>query len=312
MTELNLRRQSTHSQRIRRQGFFQIILSGALFGFLGIFGKTAYEHQILPGELLALRFLISSILLGMFLLMIRPQTLKMSGAHRATSLSLGIFGYAVFSSFYFKALQGVSASLTVLLLYTFPIIVTLGARLFFKEHIGKKGWLALFISTLGLIGLVWGDWQSSHPVYLMFGLGSALFYAAYILASRKWLCEVNPLGSSFYMQMGAAAVLFIVNFSTAARPLEILVNQPGIVFGMAVVCSVFPLTLFLAGLQKVTSSEASILSTSEPIFAILIATFLLGEKISVVQFFGGALVLSGMVLIALRKPTEAVRRAATQ
>ena len=40
---------------------------------------------------------------------------------------LGVLGYAVFSSCFFEALNGLSASLTVLLLYTYPVIVALGA-----------------------------------------------------------------------------------------------------------------------------------------------------------------------------------------
>jgi drug/metabolite transporter (DMT)-like permease len=57
----------------------------------------------------------------------------------------------------------------------------------------------------------------------------------------------------------------------------------------------------LAGLQKITSTEASILSTTEPISGVIIATILLHEKISVQQMIGGFLILLGMILCARRK-----------
>lgn len=279
-------------------GYLQIILSGALFGFLGLFGKVAYSHGIFPGELLGLRFLISAILLGLILSLFKRDSFKMSFKNALISLALGILGYAVFSSCYFLALEGISASLTVLLLYTYPVIVAVGARIFFKEEIGKRGTLALLITSIGLVGLVWGEWSISGKIFLVYGLLSAFFYAVYILISRKVLEEVSFLGSSFYVQLGAGIALCLLNFSGFLRPGIILATDFPLIFGMAIVCSLFPLTLFLAGLQKVSPSEASILSTTEPIFGVLIASVFLGERMGVVQIVGGVLVIAGMILIA--------------
>ncbi len=285
-------------------GFTQIILSGAFFGFLGLFGKTAYQNSILPGELLGLRFLTSAILLGIFLALFQRIAFKMSWKSSLISMLLGILGYAVFSSCYFLALQGISASLTVLLLYTYPVMVAIGARLVFKEHIGIKGFIALVLSSVGLVGLVWGEWAVSGAVFLIYGLASAFFYSIYILVSRKVLENVSFMGSSFYVQLGAGLALCILNFRNLDRPLEIITNNFSLIMGMAIVCSLIPLTLFLAGLQKVNSSEASILSTTEPIFGVIVASLFLGERMGLVQIAGGVLVLTGMILIALNQKTS--------
>jgi DME family drug/metabolite transporter len=287
----------------KQVGYVQIILSGVFFGFLGLFGKTAYQNHIVPGELLGLRFLISAILLGIILLLFERSALRMSLKNALISLCLGIFGYAVFSSCYFLALQGVSASLTVLLLYTYPIIVTVGAKIFFHEHLGKKGLLALLFSSVGLVGLVWGEWEVSGAQYLVYGFASAFFYAIYILISRKTLQDVDFKGSSFYVQLGAGLTLCLLSFHDVDRPIQILIENYSLIIGMSVVCSLFPLTLFLAGLQKVSSSEASILSTTEPIFGVVIASIFLGERLILIQIIGGILVLTGMVLIALKPKT---------
>lgn len=281
-------------------GFFEIILSGFFFGFLGVFGKSAFERGIEPGELLGLRFLISGLLFLGLLLIFKPRTLRLSCGTLLSSFLLGVFGYALFSSLYFMALQGVSASLTVLLLYTYPTLVTLGDRIFFKERIGMWGIAALGVSFVGLVCLVAESFQVSSSVYLLFGIGSAFFYAVYILLSRKLLVGVNPLGSSCYLQIGAGITLCLISFSGFERPLNLVWSDPGIFMGMAIVCSLIPLTLFLSGLQKVTPTEASILSTTEPIFGVLIAALALGERVTLLQTLGGALVLGGMILISLR------------
>jgi len=293
-------------KNLRRLGFTQIILSGMCFGFLGFFGKKAYELNILPGELLALRYFISALITFALIFLTKPQSLlKLNSFQIIVSLLLGIFGYALFSSFYFMALTGLSASLTVLLLYTYPVLVTLFSRIFLKEKMGLKGWIALFLVTIGLMGLVYGEWNVSGAKYLWFGFGSAFFYALYIILSRHYLSDVEALPSSFYVQLGAGVVLSLLFFKDQPlRPFELIAHHGVLIVSMAVLCSLMAMTLFLAGLQKIKSSEASILSMTEPISGVIIAAVLLHEKLKWIQISGGMLILLGMVLIALKKENE--------
>lgn len=287
----------------RRSGFIQIILSGVCFGFLGFFGKMAYKEHITPGELLSLRYLMSAILTGLLLIFTNAKSLfSLSLFEIVSSLLLGIFGYALFSSFYFMALSGLSASLTVLLLYTYPLMVVLFSRFFLKEEIGTRGMLAGLLVCIGLVGLVWGEWSVSRPLFLIYGIGSAFFYAIYIILSRKYLSEVAAIPSSFYVQLGAGVVLSLIHFhADPTRPLIILSKHSILIFSMAILCSLMAMTLFLAGLQKISSSEASLLSTTEPISGVLIAALLLGEKIQLIQILGGVLILTGLIIMAGRK-----------
>ena len=116
-------------------GSVQVVASGACFGLLGLFGKSAFERGCTPGELLSLRFSIAALMMFFGYLVFERTLLKLPRKYILYSLALGILGYALFSSCYFMALQGVSASLTVLLLYTYPLFVALFSILFFKEKI---------------------------------------------------------------------------------------------------------------------------------------------------------------------------------
>ncbi len=285
----------------RQIGFIQVILSGACFGALGFFGKKAYEFNIAPGELLALRYSISAILTGLIILLTNPKSLLLNRFHLISSILLGIFGYALFSSLFFMALQGLSASLSVLLLYTYPVMVAVLSQFILKEHLGKLGVYALIIVSIGIIGLVWGEWAVSEPQFLLFGIGSAFFYALYIMYSRKYLSDIPAMPSSFYVQLGAGIILTLIHFKSFERPGFILSNHFLLIISMAVICSLMAMTLFLAGLRRLTSSETSILSTTEPLFGVLIAALFLGEKLSFIQIIGGGLILIGMVLIAKSK-----------
>jgi drug/metabolite transporter (DMT)-like permease len=282
----------------RSIGVLQIVLSGACFGLLGYFGKSAYQAGITPAEFLALRFLVAAAMMAAFLLITRQKFWTLSPRTVGTSLLLGAVGYAVFASCFFYALKGLSASLTVLLLYLYPTMVSVCGHFFLNEKLGKKGLFALLLSTIGMVGLVWGDMQVNEPIYLILAFSSAVFYSIYIIVSRKVLKGVPPLHSTFFILVGASIPLFLISFSDVNRPLEIIENNALVIFGIAFVCSLLAMTLFQAGLQKVKSSEASILSTTEPLFGVLFAIILLHEPLSAMQLLGAVMVLTATVILA--------------
>ena len=69
---------------------------------------------------------------------------------------------------------------------------------------------------------------------------------------------------------------------------------------IASVSTVMPIVLFMAGLARVGASTASIASTVEPVFTVVLAFVVLGETLGPLQLVGGALVLSAVVLLQLR------------
>ncbi len=281
----------------RTLGIIQVILSGACFGALGFFGKKAYSLNITSGELLALRYSVSALFTLMIILMTAPKTLKLKAFDFFSSLMLGIFGYALFSSLFFWALTGLSASLTVLLLYTYPGMVALLSHWLLKEKLNKYGYGALAICSIGMFLLVYGEWSVNSPFYILLGVLSAFFYSLYIIFSRKYLSHLPALPSSFLVQLGAGLVLSLIHFKSTERVEFIFQHHSLLIFSMAFICSFLAMTLFLAGLSRLSSSETSILSTTEPLFGVIIATLFLGESLSSLQIVGGVLILAGMILI---------------
>ncbi len=284
----------------RTIGIIQVIAAGICFGFLGLFGKSAYAQGVSPLELLGLRFLTSGLILFAIIAVVYcPHFLKLSFRSFLLCNLLGIFGYALFSSFYFFAIKGLSISLAVLLLYTFPIWVAVGARIFLGEKIPKGRQFTIPVSMLGITFLVWGEFSINNYYSLAFGLGSAIFYAIYILISRKWLTQINPLVSVTYIQLSAGVILCLLGLENYSRAILVYKNIWPIILGMAIICSIGAMTLFQSGLQKLKSWEASILSTSEPLMGISLAVLFLGENLSFIQVVGGVLVIASFIFISL-------------
>lgn len=288
----------------RNIGMIEVVLSGICFGFLGYFGKKAFELNIFPGELLALRYSTAALLIFVYLLIKDKTKILLPIKDILISIALGVFGYALFSSLFFFALTGLSASLTVLLLYTYPIIVTILSRFILKEKLTFNKIMSLILVSVGLLLLVAGEWKIEGAKYFLSGIGAAFFYSLYIIYSRKYLEKIPAFTSSLYVQIGAGGILSLLNFSNFSRPIEIFSHNYLLIISMAFICSFLAMSLFLSGLQKISSSETSILSTTEPISGILIATYVLHEKMNYTQVGGSVLILIGLTIIGASRALQ--------
>jgi drug/metabolite transporter (DMT)-like permease len=99
--------------------------------------------------------------------------------------------------------------------------------------------------------------------------------------------------------VSASAAVVFVGVAAATGP-----RWPGTtagwlaVAGIALVSTVAAITLFFAGLERIGPTQASTLSTVEPLFTVLLAAVVLGETIAPLQLAGGALILAAVILLA--------------
>ncbi|MES2964930.1 MAG: EamA family transporter [Bdellovibrionota bacterium] len=292
----------------RKRGVVEVALAGFCFGFLGIFGRFASRNGLELGELLTYRFAVASGLLALTLLVLDRKKLLVSRRQIVVCAGLGILGYAIFANLYFTAINGVSVALASLLLYTYPIHVAIGARVLFGEKLSRAQTIALPVALGGLLFLLGGPgtWSSSgdggtsaKTFAIVAGLGSALCYAFYILASSRLQRTIDPLTSGTYVMFFAALGLFVFHRPDLSRVPELDFAQASIIMGIAVVCTIAPLVLFLSGLQKLGNNEASLLSTVEPLTAAAMGALILGETLATREWIGGALVIAALVITAL-------------
>ncbi|MFZ4713275.1 MAG: DMT family transporter [Bacteriovoracaceae bacterium] len=287
---------------MKTKGIFFILLSGIGYGFLGIFGKFLLQDGVALGPALAIRFSIASILMWIYLLAFKKSELKkISQKEILLCMGLGILGYATFSSLYFLALEGLSASMTVLLLYTYPTMVVVLSILILKEKLAIAQKWALPISFLGIVLLIGGNYSITSGKSLLYGFLCAFVYALYILFSSEKLKKIEPTVSVAIIQSSAALILLLLHIHTQETLFFTLRHGFVYILGLSLVVTILPMITFAQGIKYLTASEVSLLYTVEPLAAILLATLLFGEKMEVTQLFGGAFVLISLYLCSFRK-----------
>lgn len=280
----------------KAKGFIFVLLSGLGFGFIGVFSRLAFQNGLSVGDLLFWRFLTASLILGTSLFLFKRNWLKLPLKQILISMALGCLGYAVFSSLYFKSIEGLSIPLAAMILFTFPIFVNVGSILFLKERPSRLQIISLVIASIGLIVLLWGPMFVESSIGVIYGLGAAITYAIYVLVSGKVQKNVNPLASSFYVILSAALTLFIFHRPDLNLAMQITEMQFISIFGLALICTIGPLTLFLAGMQHIPSSQASVIVMIEPVVATISAWLFFAETMGPLQMIGAIIVLFAMYI----------------
>jgi drug/metabolite transporter (DMT)-like permease len=298
------------------KGIALILLSAASFGVMPIFAKLAYAQMDFPQAtevktVLAIRFCVAAV----FMWLLWAWQRRSGAASRvplrpATILplvALGALGYVGQSFSYFTAIGIISASATGLLLYTYPILVTIMARIFFREQLTVRKMLALALATfgtlmvLGIAGSLLGLSDSSlgrvDPAGAAWGVAAAVIYSIYIIAGTRFTAGLPPFFSSTVIISSAAIVYTVWGFLSGELRLDIGWAAWFWAVCISIICTVVAIAAFFAGLSLIGPSRAAIASTVEPAMTVLLAALILQERITPEQIAGGVLVLSSVLIL---------------
>jgi drug/metabolite transporter (DMT)-like permease len=286
-----------------------IVASAVAFGALAVFGKLAFDAGVGVVTLLFVRFAVAAAVLWTGTLRTRGALAGTATRTVVAALALGAVGYAMQAGLFFAALTRMDASLLSMILYTYPAMVTLTAIVLGRETASRRRVGALLVSSSGVALVLLGagaagfDWLSAAM-----GLGAALTYTAYILVSDHVTVDVPALPLSALVTTGAALTFGLAGAATGSLETGFAAEGWGWLAAIALVSTVTPVLLFLAGMRRVGPSMAAILSTVEPPTTVVLAFAAFGESPTAVQLTGGALVLAAVLLLQ-HKPAPAARTA---
>jgi drug/metabolite transporter (DMT)-like permease len=275
------------------QGAVFVAASALSFGAMPIFARAAYADGVDARTLLLLRFSIAGALLWAIVLWRRAPIPR--GRALWTLAAMGGIGYAGQSFSYFTALTLASAGLVALLLYLYPALVALIARVALRHPLSRMQMFAIGMSLVGSV-LTIGRAGDGSPLGVFFALLAAAIYSVYITVGGR-LPRASAAASSAIVATSAGIVFAAAGMVSGVRLPESVVGWAG-VLGVAIVGTVMGIGFFLAGLERIGAVKASIYSTLEPAFTVLLAALFLGERVTPLRVGGGALILAAVLLLA--------------
>jgi drug/metabolite transporter (DMT)-like permease len=276
----------------RLAGVILIIISAASFGTLAIFGRYAYADGIDTFTLLFLRFTAAAILMGAFLAYRREGIPH--GRPLLALLGMGALGYVGQSFCYLTAIKYASAGLVALLLYLYPTFVAILSVFFLKRHLTRLKVFALLLATVGVA--LTADPHGGQWTGILLALCAAGIYSIYIIVGAGVMAQVSAVQSSTVIFASAGLVYGLLAAINGphwpATPSGWLA-----VAAMALIATVIPVATFLGGLKLIGPTDASMLSTLEPVVTVLLAALLFGELLQPLTLFGGGLILAAVLLL---------------
>lgn len=216
----------------------------------------------------------------------------------AAAVIAGVF-FAADLALFNTAVMVSSAANATLLGTNAPIFVALGAWLLYRDRPSQSFWVGFALSFTGMIAIVGMD-LLRHPRLGLgdaFAVGGAACYAGYLLYVRRSRLEIDALAFSAISGVTAFVTLLLICLVIGTPLWGYPARSWGALIGLALVTQVVGHLSVAYSLGKLPVSVTSIALLGQAPITALLAVPLLGERITMLQGAGGALVLAGIYVV---------------
>jgi len=192
--------------------------------------------------------------------------------------------------------------------YTFPVLVVLGEPLLTRTRPSFERVAVVLVAFAGVAMVVGPDWHGLDPRGLALALLASVAAAVQFFAAGA-LGETRTLPKLFWSHLMvlpvAAAILgatggFLPPAALALAPLAVAVTVGGYLVGFV---------WQVLALARVSPGPAALAFCAEPVFAVVIAAVVLGERVGGLQYAGGALVVAAIMANVILEQKRARRPA---
>ena len=279
-----------------RKGKYYLVLTAAAasWGVATVISKRAIA-EIPPLVLLPIQLTTSLLFLGV-LMRARGRQPWTRG-----SIRLGLLGFLNPGLSYALGLIGltqITASLSVVLWATEPIMILLLAAMVLRETITRSMALAIGVTSVGVLLAVGEANTSGTLLGIGFTLAGVAACAVYTVITRGWMEENSTLAVITAQQVCALIFALSLLGVPLLRGESFAVSSwSGGAWASAVVSGVLyyalAFWLYLTGLRRIPAALAGLFLNLIPIFGVG-AGYLLGERLSALQMLGAALIVGAV------------------
>jgi drug/metabolite transporter (DMT)-like permease len=212
--------------------------------------------------------------------------------------------------FWHLAILGTTVANATFLATTAPIIVALGAWLFLAEAVSQRALIGLALCIAGGFALL-GESYGFAPQRLMgdlFGLATAVFFGAYVLAVRAGRARFGAAALMFASTAITTVFLFGIAMAFDTRILPQSLPGAGALLALALVSQVAGQGLVAVALGTLPATFSSLVIFLEAVAAAALGWVLLNEPLGFAQALGGVLILFG-IWIARPRQAQTVQQA---
>ncbi|WP_455140634.1 DMT family transporter [Candidatus Hodarchaeum mangrovi] len=296
-----------------------LILAGVAFGTVPIFSAILRDLQVSSIEQSFMRLLIGFIAGGFLIckyIWDSPENVGLSGRflHQKSYIIQGFLLSSALNCYLASIALNTPIGTAAFLIQIHPLVTFFLGYFLLNEKINKNKVLALFFALLGVIILT-KPWEyslfiNSFPGVVLAGI-SGLSYGLYLIMGKLVQDQRSMIPQSISFGwiliwgfiMWFPFLIFSKTFLTAPQinffNIWTYFNPLHLTFGicLGVIGNVIPFGLIIVAIKHVSSFKASVFLLIEPLAAIILATMVLQEPISVWYLLGGFFILIASFLM---------------
>ncbi len=281
-------------------GMLFALVTACGLGAITTQAKLFYADDGNALTLMLARFAASTLVFGL-LLLFRRGSFRVASGQRLPLILLGIV-WSGAMIFYLVAVETISVSLAVLILYFYPLLV-LAYSVARGQLKASAAVIALFCAAFfGLYLALSGGEITVDLTGILFAAMASLGAAFTFICGARVAPSMSPLLMTFWIN--AIGLLMIVPMM--AGKLALPTSSGGnLALGLATVFYLVAILSQFEALARLSAARAAFLLNLEPVVSILLAGLILNEKLSIIQTSGVILVISVVILSLRFKPADA-------
>lgn len=306
-------------------GVLLVVVSACGFGSGALFVQPLYDLGMDPQVVLYWRFATAALLAWAYVLMGPRARASLRALPRRRVAVLVVLGamYVGNSFGFYASLLVVPITLSSIITYIYPALVAVLATRLVRRLEGRRAWLALGISLAG-VGLALGGVPDGDlpPAWgLGLAVASPVIYAAWIVLQSRVAGDrprrrdaapidvppadaqppvqvPDPAPATAVMTASTAAVFALLVLATggSVSPLDVPAAAWPPLLAIGLVAGAVAMAAFYAGVRRIGGARAALVSTVEPVYTIVMAMLLFGERLAPIQVLGGSLVIGAVIL----------------
>ncbi|MAO65616.1 MAG: EamA family transporter [Balneola sp.] len=259
-----------------------------------------------PYSFNALRFIFATALLS-YAAHKRGFSLKVKKEHFWKLVAIGILGNVFYQLFFIIGVNYTYAANAAVMLGTIPIWVALLSQFFTDEKLTLFTGMGVLFAFAGVAFIIMGgdgtlSFESETFVGNLITLLAAVCWASFTILSRKYLRVYSPLQYSAFMSVVGLVGLLLIGlpFLIKLDWSQISIIGYGGVFYSGALSVGLAYIIWNYGIKKIGAVRTAAYQNLVPVLGLVFGLVLLGEELSVLQYIGAALVITGIVLARLK------------
>lgn len=277
-----------------------LVAGASILGFSPVFVKVAAVGPAIAGFY---RMLIGGVILLVFAIIKREVLWTGWPAFRLACLG-GLF-FAFDLTLWHRSIEYVGPGLATILGNFQVFFLALFGVLFIGEKITWRFVLALPLAMLGIVMIVWGEWESLGTDYktgVFLGLFTAVLYASFVLTLRQSQALQHPLSPIANITMISWIAMLIMGVEGVWQGQSFAIDSlstGGALVGYGVLGQVLGWVWVARGLKSTSASVAGLILLLQPTLAFIWDIVFFDRPTDVLDFVG-ALLAVGAIYLGMR------------